>query len=289
MSPRILTDEEEAQIAAIYASGISARAIARVYGLSSHTFVAAALKRQRIQQRSPAERNRLYALNPYVFDNVDSEQAAYWWGFIYADGCVHKRSLIVIIKWDDRDHLARLREFMQSESPIKEIIANNPASFSPCHNAKIEFTDEHLASRLIELGILAGRTHPDRARNNMPHQSMRHWLRGFFDGDGSARKNPNGGLGFCGSQELMLWIRKILSENVGTSPNIALSTVKHADIRYIRYSGRLQALKVADYMYNGATVWLDRKRSVIDSWPQKRGRLRLKRDEKGRFTPTLLD
>ena len=289
MSARILTDEEELQIAAIYKSGMSARAIARAYKLSSHTFVAAALKRQGVQQRSPAERNRLYALNPRVFDDVNDEQAAYWWGFIYADGCVHKRTLIVSLAYKDRNHLVKLRDFMQSKSPIKRITANNPRAFSSCDNARIEFTDRHLASRLIELGILPKRTNLDRVHNNIQCRSIRHWLRGFFDGDGSARKNPNGGLGLCGNQELTLWIRKMLSEQAGTNPSLTLGTVKHADTRYIGYSGRLQALKVADYMYEGATVWLDRKRDVINSWPQKRGRLRLKKDEKGRFTSTLLD
>jgi len=274
MPPRNFTDQEEAEIAKIYLDGRSAKSIARAYGLSHHISICAALGRQGVRQRSPAERNRLYKLNPCVFDVIDNEHTAYWWGFIYADGCVSRRTLIVALKWSDKDHLEKLKDFMQSDSPIKARICTIGTSLEKYHNAEISFTDRYLAARLQELGIIAHRIEFHAVAKNLPHDLEHHWIRGFFDGDGSARKNSMGGLEFCGQEKLLEWIREVMAREADTNPNLMLSRIKHApSIRYLRYSGRVQALKTADYMYRDATVWLDRKREVINSWPQKRGRI----------------
>lgn len=264
--PRIkLNDQERWQIALIYQAGYSARAIARVYGMDKGV-VTRTLKKFGVKQRSLAERNRLYALNPRVFDRIDNEHAAYWWGLLYADGCVSRRSLVLALKWSDRDHVQRLGDFMQSESPIyKRYHPKNK------NNARIEFTDEHLVKRMRELGIVARRTEAEAIWKHLPGHLIWHWIRGYFDGDGSARKTPS--ITFCGQESLMKWIREVAARDAGTNPNLSVRKHKTAEIYYLYFSGRLQALKIADCMYQSATVFLPRKKTMIDSWPQQRTRI----------------
>jgi len=276
MPPRRFTDEEEACIAAIYEAGHSARAIARVYPVSHHTVIVSALRRQGIVQRSPAERNRLYQLNPHVFDKIDDEPSAYWYGFIYADGYVHHRSLSLSLKGSDYRHLERLRTFLQSTAPITRCKRGVRKEYT---TALLYVTHDHLADTLRRLGILPGRPEPQRICEFVPRGLFNHWLRGFFDGDGSARKRP--ALGFCGDPGLLAVIRKLLAEEVDTRPNLAITphTVSKRTF-YLTYSGRRVALRIADYLYKDATVWLPRKRKVIESWPEPTPR---QRDEKGRW------
>ena len=265
MAPRNFTDEQEAEIAARYLAGESAKAIGRSLGNKHHISICAALRRQGVEQRPAPERNRLYKLNPNVFDAIDNELAAYWLGFLYADGVVHKRSLIVGLQWSDCEHLAKLREFLESESPIRE-------TYRPGidHNARVEFCDRHLAQRLTELGIAVARPYPDRFISNVPPDLTHHAIRGFFDGDGSAQRN--GCASMCGDQTILAWIRQLSADNAGTNPNLSIHKHTKADIYYLIFSAIRPAKKFTKYIYRDATVWLERKRQIVDSWPQPHGR-----------------
>jgi hypothetical protein len=267
-----LTIEQEKQVIQEYQSGKSARQLAKDYGFASHNSITAMLKHYGIEQRSAPERNRLYKLNPNLFDVIDSERKAYWWGFIYADGNVHKRSLIVAIKWSDISHVKKLKSFMQSESPIKRTKRLNT------DNARIGFTDRHLADRLRELGILPNRPRFELVPRNLPQELVHHWIRGYFDGDGSAKKNK--AISFVGQIPLLEFLRSTFANKCNTNPNLSIYKHSKSYIHYLCISGRIQALKVYRYMYKSATVWLGRKKQVIESWPKPKQR---KRDDKGRY------
>lgn len=275
---RNFTDEEEAKIAKRYLAGESAKAIARSLGLNHHISICAALKRQGIEQRPKSERNRLYALNTRAFDVIDSEAAAYWLMFLYADGSVSRRTLSLTLKEEDYKHLGKLKDFMKSESPIaiqKRKVGGRLRGY-----AHIEFTDQHLANQLKGLGIVKGRPDYLSALNAIPGELYHHALRGFWDGDGGAPRNPNQGISFCGKEDFLIWIRAHLALKVGTNPNLKVSKHSKAKLWYLRYSGRRQALEVLDYLYWEATIWLERKRKRVDSWPPPQPKIR---NEKGRF------
>jgi len=275
---RNFTDAEEAQIARIYEAGFSTKAIARAYGLNHHISICATLERQGIEQRSAPERNRLYKLNPHVFDKIDNELAAYHLGFLYADGCVSRRTLGLVLKASDRIQLERLRDFLESESPIKSILVNLGGSknYPQC---RIEFTDRHLAKRLRSIGILACRPKPRLVINAVQEPQINHFVRGYFDGDGCAVKT-NPAISFCGQREFLEWMRDTLAIHAKTNPQLSVYKAKNASAYRLGIGGRIQALKVANYMYNNASIWLPRKREVITSWPEPKPH---KRDEKGRY------
>jgi hypothetical protein len=263
---RHFTDSEEAEIAKIYKAGFSARAIARAYHLPGKQAIMGALRRQKVIQRSPAERNRLYKLNPHKFDAIDHEHKAYWLGFLYADGNVYReRTLKLSLKVADIRHVEKLRDFLESESPVKTIQQKCAGKYYP--QARVEFTDQHLAARLMNLGIVKGRPNFHPAIDSMPISLHSHFLRGFWDGDGGASRNPGSGINFCGHEDFLIWIRAYMSEHAGTNPNLKVSKHVTANLYYLVHSGRLQALKVFTVLFQDATVWLERKRERIESWP----------------------
>lgn len=279
MPRRNFTDSEEEQIARIYLAGHSARAITRAYGLSHHISIVAALRRQGIKQRSPAERNRIYKLNPCAFDKIDSEDAAYWLGFLYADGCVHRRSLQVALKEQDKEQLIKLKAFLKSEALIKHIkVRSSDTNVKKYKQVTFYVTDRNLSERLKALGIIAGRPDHRPMIKETPGELYHHLIRGYFDGDGSARKSPS--ISFCGSEELLAWIRHIIAQSAGTNPDLKITKHVTANLYYLDLSGRKQALRVAEYLYRDSTVWLARKRDVIDSWPEPQKR---QRNREGRW------
>ena len=59
---------------------------------------------------------RKYALNEAFFEIIDSEEKAYWLGFIAADGCVYRRTLSINLNIKDKAHLEKLIAILNSET-----------------------------------------------------------------------------------------------------------------------------------------------------------------------------
>jgi len=268
MPPRNFTDEQEAEIARLYLTGLSAKAIARQYGLGHHISITAALRRQGVMQRPAPERNRLYKLNPYVFDDINSEEKAYSLGFIFADGHVaRERSLILAVSRADAIVLERLKNLLESESPVKDIISNQNGKW-PSEQSHIEFTDQYLGRRLTDLGMISHRKQDDiswrKCFLSVPERLRHDWVRGWFDGDGSAHINP--AITFCGPEGLLLEVRRLIANETKANPDLAVTKHSKSPIYYLRYSGRNVAKMAAGYLYNNATIYLERKKRVVESW-----------------------
>ncbi len=276
MAIRNFTDAEELQITHLYDVGdFSLRAIARAYRWNHHISFVGALKRQGTKQRSPAERNRLYQLNPHVFDKINNELTAYFLGFIYADGCVYKRSLQVSLKASDEIQLRKLKEFLESEAPIKHVQVGAGKTNKKYKQVLLLVTDKHLSNRLRNLGITVGRKNFNDCISQTQPGMYRHWIRGLFDGDGSFHSYKPG-TSIVGSYELLAFIRNVFAENINRNPKIKIHKHPTANIWELRYMGRPQSQTIAKWLYDGATIWLDRKRQVVENYPEPQIRTRNK-------------
>jgi len=265
MPARNFTNSEEAEIVKLYTVGkFGIKQIKRAYGYKYHISFSAALKRQGVTIRSNHEANRIYKINPYVFDKIDNEQAAYFLGFIYADGCVHKRSLSVAIKREDVKIIQRLKSFLQSEHPIKNTSCGATKTDKRYNQVTFIVTHKHLAKRLKQLGINKDRPNINDCLSQVPSRLLNHWLRGLFDGDGSWHKAI--GMNICGQKDAMESCRKILIKYANTSPVPQVYKHQIANIWYINYGGRVQCLRIADWIYKDATIYLKRKYTIPYNW-----------------------
>lgn len=274
MAQRNFTDSEEAEIAKLYTvGGFGVKQIKRAYGYKYHISFSHALKRQGVKIRSNHENNRLYDLNPHVFDVIDNEHAAYWLGFIYADGCVHNRTLLVSLNRKDIKQLEMLKEFLETEQPIKISLVSATGTTKKYKHCNLSVTHIHLAKRLKQLGINTNRPNVNKCLSQIPEYLHRHWLRGIFDGDGSWHSKP--GMNICGKRDEMEACRKILVK-AGASPIPQVYKHQIADVWYINYGGRRQCQMLARWMYQNATVWMERKRKIPFNWPKPQKRTRNK-------------
>lgn len=255
MAGRILTDLQEEDARLLYLAGNSERQVAGHLGVSRDC-IRGALRRQGVRPRTREKANRLYSVNGNVFDVIDTEHKAYFLGLLYADGCVVRRSLEFSQNEKDSILTKRLKMFLQSEHPIKETVAT--CDGKQYAQAKICITDKHLADRLRELGILPQRPSHKSTVIQIPTHLHRHFVRGFFDGDGCAQTKP--GLSFVGRLDFMKWVQG----TVGTESSI----YKHPKSRvyYLRYASKKRAMPVVEFMYYDATTWLERKRNKILAW-----------------------
>jgi hypothetical protein len=87
---------------------------------------------------------------------------------------------------------------------------------------------------------------------------VNHFIRGYFDGDGSFSKGSGHEYVFkiCGTKEML----EELGQRIGF-PNRKF-TKRHKDKKnnyQLEIGGRQQVLKIGNYMYNNATIFLERK------------------------------
>lgn len=83
-----------------------------------------------------------------------------------------------MLKYDDISHLEKLRKFLHSTHTI----SSNTEKYNRC---SLEITSQHICEILdLNYGIIPNKT--DKLKfQKLPNKYMVHFLRGYFDGDGS--------------------------------------------------------------------------------------------------------
>ena len=88
---------------------------------------------------------RKHKFNEEYFRDIDSEEKAYWLGFIAADGCVYKNSnawrLQINLKGSDVEHLERLQQAIKSNYKIAEKLVGTSEVCQLKINSKIMCED----------------------------------------------------------------------------------------------------------------------------------------------------
>lgn len=256
----MLEAEAERDLVAAYEDGASGPALGEAFGLSQQV-VYRILHEHCIVR--PSTRDK-YTLNENAFDVIDNEGAAYWLGFIYADGCVYRDALRVLLKESDGAHLEKLVRFLGSDRPVLYYERKQYRNtYGGEGYAFVTFGNKHLAQRLIQLGIIKDRPTIEPVAKNVSMRLAYHWIRGYFDGDGCAARNRHN-IKFIGQHHVLEWIDSVIVAELGLPPrNLGRSKCMCTSC----YSGAFNCQKLTAFLYQDATVWLERKKVLIDAWP----------------------
>lgn len=204
----------------------------------------------------------VYHCNYEYFKDIDTEEKAYWLGFIYADGNVNKaqNTLRINLQVNDSNHLVKLNKSIGGNFSVRIYDEVHKDKSYPMSQILIYSTS--MVKDLMSYGVFPNKTDkiifPD-----LPENLIRHFIRGYFDGDGSIceRKHKKRlsdlACSFsCGSMLFLEKLREILYQN-----NIKSYIVQ--DKRGNKASLSLAGLTNPDvflhYMYDNATIYLDRK------------------------------
>lgn len=103
---RKLTDKQAEQIAELYKENkLLVKEIAERFGVHRKTVRNTANYFGVFKTREESKRRR--NLYHEVFEDIDSEEKAYWLGFISADGSINNRHLKIALAETDEDHLVK--------------------------------------------------------------------------------------------------------------------------------------------------------------------------------------
>ena len=198
----------------------------------------------------------------HVFDEIDTEEKAYWLGFWFADGYLNSSSLFKDKKTDytielslqlcDLNHLNKFKEFIKYSKDIK--IDNYRCRFY-VHN-------KHLWTTLASLGCTPLKSLILAFPNEYTFKNKKliyDFIRGYFDGDGCISYGNKehtqmncsflGTLGFLNCIKRYFNIENKLSHNHNNEEESTMSLVITGN----------PALQILHTMYENATIYLDRK------------------------------
>lgn len=261
-------EEVNRKITQLYVDGYSTVKIAETLGFTESKVVWA-LQTQGVKLRSNKINSRRYDCDHDFFERVDTEEKAYWLGFMYADGYVTSDNKVgVSLSIHDKEHLGKFKNCLSATYPINEYISypefNN--GVVTVEYARLLMTSEKMKSDLINLGCVEHKSlilkYP--SREQVPHSLIPHFLRGYIDGDGSYAKSGNTHrIKICGTKEFLEGILQELQYR-----STILKDNRHLDknIYSLEIGGKGRLEDTINFLYEDATVFLSRKYEIIKQY-----------------------
>jgi hypothetical protein len=228
------------------------------------------LRQNNIPNKGKSEGVRKYKVNDHYFDIIDCSEKAYFLGFLYADGYNAGHSIILSLSKKDEEILVKLNKLINNECPIfysRNLVAygKNDKVYKCCDSARIRISGRNICDKLNEYGIVERKTNKIRFPVFLKENLYSHFIRGFFDGDGSisvsspigasnyvrfsvslATKNED----FC--DQLIFYIQK----KTGLSFKKRCWDSKNFQIVLTRISDMIEFL---DWIYKDSSIYLARK------------------------------
>ena len=125
----------------------------------------------------------------FIFDSIDTEEKAYWLGFIFADGTISSTSNLfeLSLKASDVEHLNKFNLFMKCTTKDKVKINKVSCGEIISERCRWHSKNSHLKQSLIKLGCVPNKSlilmFPDKSIFK-DESLIRHFIRGYWDGDG---------------------------------------------------------------------------------------------------------
>lgn len=199
-----------------------------------------------------------YSYAETLFETIDTEEKAYWLGFLYADGYIDdsKNVIELALKEEDYIHLEKFRNFwhMNNKPIIKKIKNIYDKKYI---GYRFFISNKKIKNDLIKLGCGPSKTfilkYPNK--NQVPIELQHHFIRGYFDGDGciTGHRTSKISLEILGTEDFLNGY--IRWTNISRNK---LYSFNHSNIKRIIYSGK-NAIKILDRIYDNAHIFLDRK------------------------------
>lgn len=220
----------------------------------SYSTIRNLLNRHNIQSRGNKQG---YPRDEFYFNKIDSDEKAYWLGFLYADGCVHSNNNEISINITDKEHIEKFQKAIKAINH-KPTVTNDKRFENAKTLYQFSIKDKQLHQDLIKWGCVPQKSLIIEKIPNIPRDYVSHFLRGYFDGDGSLhylQGTNNYRISFVGTEAFLADIQKELQTNVSFKNN---NTGKAYTLQI---AGRKQVERILNYLYQGSRLEtrLDRK------------------------------
>lgn len=204
-----------------------------------------------------------------VFDKIDTEEKAYWLGFIYADGCIYNNGSFrfdMSLCNTDKTHLEKFSNFINFKRELLHKNVMFGSNLKP--QIRIFLTGEHFYNSLNNLGCTPNKSLTLEFPNKTIFKDkslIRHFIRGYFDGDGSIGIYQTLGVNTVYNKPNfnLLGTEKFLSElnkNIPIKRKIRSCDTENNPSKAFKIEGVCRdAFSFLFYIYHNSNIYLDRK------------------------------
>ena len=195
-----------------------------------------------------------YYRNSNVFEKIDTEEKAYWLGFLYADGYVdpERGEIILGLADKDKEHIDKFRFFLETNASYKDKINNQKKPYR-----FFRLYDKKLCEDLEKQGLYRKKSLTLEPKMIIPNEFLIAWSRGLFDGDGSIfpQKNSKNSIRYridlMGTEPILNYVMNLWQ--------ISKKLDRNRTIPKFVVAGKREVNRILHLLYDDATIYLDRK------------------------------
>lgn len=222
------------------------------------------------------KKSKYKGFDEYYFHNIDTEAKAYFFGLLLADGNNYTKAYRIILSLAEKDVtiIEKFKDELNIKVPIKLSKTKNE---NHSDRKYLQINSKIMSQELSKKGCVNAKSNIlEYPENIIPDYLENHFIRGVFDGDGSIstfylKNSLTSCFNITGTAPFLERIKQILVKNCSIF-DVKLNKPK----RYLNgtamlsYGGNINTLKIKDYLYNNATIFLVRKKDKFDSISSKR-------------------
>ncbi len=210
--------------------------------------------------------NYKYSINHNYFDKIQTEEQSYILGFLCADGCLLDNTIKISLQYQDIDILEKIRLSLGSTSPIKK------HQYKGRKYCNIQFYSKQLYNTLHERGCVKNKTtHLKWDDIKVPKKLMKHFIRGYFDGDGCLsfwmhkNKYLKSHWNITSTKAFILGLQQFIYKRFKYKGYISQRHQSNPNTKTIELSGIKQIITILNWLYEDATIYLLRKRNKYNN------------------------
>lgn len=210
-----------------------------------------------------------YTCDYHYFDVIDTEEKAYWLGFLTADGWINKNDKNnagvtgIELQYRDINHLKKFNKSINGNYQITDRwttckISNDPDKKH--HTCMIRIFSLTMYNSLSDKGFTKNKSY-DFHIPDLRQDLIRHYIRGYFDGDGCfCFTNKSFHINFITASKMLnddiVKILKATNFNCIESSYVTDFNTKMYKIDIYRQQDKINFL---DWIYKDSNIYLDRK------------------------------
>ena len=258
--PKKKTEDEINNVIELYKECGSVLTVSKLTGIKIET-INIILGEDKYTYYQKYEYPNVYSYNQDIFKVIDTEEKAYWLGFLYADGCIldgkgYPCSMQIGLASIDINHLYKFCDFIGCEYEIIKSYRED--------KVELNISNRTLCEDLISLGCIPRKSlilEPPNSEQ-VPDYLLKHFIRGYVDGDGTIYERSNGYLciGAIGTPNFINFLSGYI--NLKTGATQTKFNYKSEFTCEWKKQGR-QAIEIGTYLYKDANVYLERKYQKI--------------------------
>lgn len=209
------------------------------------------------------------AYNEHFFDVIDTEEKAYWLGFIFADGYIYSSPLDtskkridwnfeLCTKGDDKEHMEK---FAKAIGYNKELHVTKADKYGHTR-CRVCLSSEILWRQLNSLGCTPRKSLTLKFPDENIFKSkdlIRHFIRGYFDGDGcisyANKEHTIPSYQILGTKEFL----KVIMSYLNIEETLFHNHNNKKEVTMFIHAYSKRAMQLLHKLYDNCSIYLNRK------------------------------